>query len=334
VLGLAIAVVLLPTAATPQAPTVIKLATLVPDGSAWDKILREMGGQWSAATQGRVTLRIYPGGVAGDEPDIVRKMRIGQVQAAALTASGLSDIDPAFQVFGVPMFFDNYDELLAVLTKMEPVLEQRMEAKGFVLLNWGHGGWVHFFTKQPVKTVAEFKKTKMFVWAGDDRMVSLWKAQGYTPVPLAATDILTGLQTNMIEAYPCPPLAALSLQWYRSTPYMVELGLGPLVGGLVMTKAAWSKLSPADQAAVHTACKRAEARLAVEIPRQDTTSVIEMKKRGLTVTSVSPAAAAEWRAAATQFATALKGTISAADMMDLATRERDAYRARTGRATK
>ncbi|HEY6867021.1 MAG TPA: TRAP transporter substrate-binding protein DctP, partial [Candidatus Eisenbacteria bacterium] len=208
-------------------PVTIKLATLVPDGSVWDKILKGMGAEWNQNTQGRVQLRIYPGGVAGDEPDIVRKMRIGQIQAAALTSAGLSAIDPSFKIFSLPMFYDSYDELHAVLAKLEPTLKQRLEARGFVLLNWGHGGWVYFFTKQPVSTVDELKKTKMFVWAGDDAMVQLWKSNGYHPVPLAATDILTGLQTGMIDAYPTTPLLALTLQWYRSTPNMVGIGLAP-----------------------------------------------------------------------------------------------------------
>ena len=107
-----------------------------------------------------MSLRIYPGGVAGDEPDVVRKMRIGQLHAAALTTAGLADIDPAFQMFNIPMFFDSYPELYAVLDKMEPLLKQRLEAKGFVLLNWGHGGWVHFFTKQPVDNIDALKKTQ------------------------------------------------------------------------------------------------------------------------------------------------------------------------------
>jgi len=330
---LAIAAVLLAASvglATPARAqtTVVKLATLVPDGSVWDKILRDMGAEWAKATQGRVVLRIYPGGVAGDEPDIVRKMRIGQIQAAALTTTGLSSIDPGFSVFNIPMMFDSYDELAAVLETMQPLFKQRLEAKGFVLLNWGHGGWVHIFTKQPVRTVAELKKCKLFAWAGNDRMVQMWKANGFQPVPLAATDILTGLSTGMIDAFPTPPVAALAMQWFRSTPYMVDLGLGPLVGGLIVTRTAWDKISQADRAAVQAICARAEQRLAYEVPRQDTLSVEEMTKRGLTVAKVPPAAVAEWRAEAEQFAAGMRGEIVPAEVLDLARRERDAFRQR------
>jgi TRAP-type C4-dicarboxylate transport system substrate-binding protein len=311
--------------------TVVKLATLVPEGSVWDKALRDMGAEWTAGTQGRVTLRVYPGGVAGDEPDVVRKMRIGQLQAAAITTAGLASIDPAFHVFNVPMFFTSYPELYATLDKLEPVLRERLEAKGFVLLSWGHGGWVYFFTKQPVESVDGLKRTKMFTWTGDDNMVSTWKAKGFNPVPLAATDIMTSLQTGMIDAYPTTPLLGLTLQWYRQTPHMVGMGMAPLVGGLVMTRTAWQKLPAADRARVQSACDRMEHRLEVEVPRQDTTAVGEMQKRGLKVMSVSPANAAQFRAVAEEFAASLAGVRIPPDVLALARRERDAFRARGGK---
>ncbi len=320
-LGLSAAV-----AAAGAEPNVVKLASLVPEGSVWHKTLQGTGAEWAAATDGRVTLRIYPGGVAGDEPDMVRKMRIGQIQASALTVMGLSSIDDSFTVFAIPAMFDSYPELLYVLERMTPTLKHRLEGKGFILLNWGHAGWVHFFTKKPVMSAAEMKKLKMFVWAGDDRMVTLWKEIGFQPVALAATDILTGLQTGMIEAYPTTPLAALSLQWYRSTPYMVGDGLAPLVGGLVITKQSWMKISEADRTAILASCAKAEDRLTHEIPAQDSIAVVEMVKRGLTVTTVKPEAKAEWEATAQQFATKMRGAMVPAEILDLALRARDGYR--------
>jgi len=306
---------------------VVKLATLVPEGSVWDKALRDMGTEWSTATQGRVALRVYPGGVAGDEPDVVRKMRIGQLQAAAITTAGLASIDPSFNVFNVPMFFTSYPELYATLAKLEPTLKQRLEEKGFVLLSWGHGGWVYFFTKQPVESVDGLRKSKLFIWAGDDKMAVIWKAKGFNVVPLAATDIMTGLQTGMIDAYPTTPLLGLTLQWYRQTPNMVGMGMAPLVGGLVMTKAAWNKLPEADRAKVQAACDRMERKLEVEVPRQDTTAVAEMKKRGLKVNAISAANAAAFRTVAEDFANSMAGVRIPNDILLLARKERDAFRA-------
>lgn len=320
------ALVMTPRTAAAQ-PGVVKLATLVPEGSVWDKALRDMGAEWSSSTQGRVSLRVYPGGVAGDEPDVVRKMRIGQLQAAAITTAGLASIDPSFNVFNVPMFFTSYPELYATLAKLEPVLKQRLDAKGFVLLSWGHGGWVYFFTKHPVANLEGLRKSKMFIWAGDDQMVNVWKQKGFNPVPLAATDIMTGLQTGMIDAYPTTPLLGLTLQWYRSTPNMVGMGMAPLVGGLVMSKAAWNKLPAADRAKVQAACDKMERRLEVEVPRQDTTAVAEMQKRGLKVNAVAAANAAEFKKVAEEFATSLAGVRIPLDVLAMARKERDAFRA-------
>ncbi len=321
-----------PTPAASQSPSVVRLATFVPDGSVWHKAMKEMGAEWSQTTGGRVQLRIYPGGVAGDEPDYVRMMNIGQLQAAAITTAGLSHIDPAFQIFGVPMFFESYEELNAVLAKMEPVLRRRLEDKGFVLLCWGHGGWIYFFTRQPAPTVADIRKVKMFAMAGDDKWVQLWKNNGYSPVALAATDLFTGLQTRMIDGFFTTPLLALTLRWYNLTPNMVGLGMGPLVGGIVMTKQAWNRIPAADQAMMRAACQRLESKLRTGVPRQDTTAVEEMKKRGLTVNVVSPAAVAEWRVAAEQFAAGMRGYMIPPEILELATRERNAYRQRAGGA--
>ena len=316
---------------TAAAAVPIKMATLAPDGSVWHKTLLDMGDEWSKSTQGRVTLKIYAGGIAGDDPDMVRKMRIGQVQASALTIRGLAEIDPNFEVFTVPMLFNSYDELYAVLARLEPTLKKKLEAKGFVLLGWGHGGWVYLFSRQPVASAADLRKQKLWVWAGDEKMTNIWKANGFQPVALSATDILTGLKTGMIDALPTVPLGALQLQWFRTTTHMVDSGLAPLVGGIVVTKQAWSKISPQDQASILAACSKAEARLKAIVPQQEKDAIAEMKKRGLVVTEVKPEAMAEWKALTETFASKMKGTIVPAEILEQAVRERDAYRQQSAR---
>jgi len=117
----------------------------------WHKALKDLGNEWTQATAGRAQLRIYPGGVSGDDPDMVRKMRIGQLQAGALTTAGLATIDPAFELFSVPLFFASYEEYRFVLERMAPLLRRRLEDQGFVALHWGTAGWVHLFSKVPVR---------------------------------------------------------------------------------------------------------------------------------------------------------------------------------------
>ena len=141
--------------AAESAPTVIKMATLAPEGSSWFRVLQEMGEEWRKASDGAITLRIYPGGVAGDEDAVIRKMRVGQIQAAAITGIGLAYLEPSFYALHIPMMYASDEEFDYVRDRYAPVLERKMEEKGFVVLNWGDAGWVHFFSKVPVVTPAQ-----------------------------------------------------------------------------------------------------------------------------------------------------------------------------------
>jgi TRAP-type C4-dicarboxylate transport system substrate-binding protein len=310
--------------------TTLKLATLVPDRSVWGNVLSEMAAEWKQATNGNVTLRIYPGGVAGDDPDVVRKMRIGQLHAGTITQAGLTEIDDAFNLFNTPLFFESYEEYFYVLEELQPALEKILQDKGFELLHWGHGGWVHLFATKPVESVDDLKDLKLFVWAGSDRMVRWWKDAGYKPVPLAFTDVVTGLQTGMLEAMPNTPLAALSFQNYRSTPYMLGMGFAPFLGATLVTTKAWNRVEDADRQAIMVSVEKAAERFRTEVPAQDAQAITEMEERGLTVISVEdPALKAQWQAEAEKFAAAMRRDFVPAEFYDLAVAARQRFRAAT-----
>jgi TRAP-type transport system periplasmic protein len=264
--------------------TKIKMATLAPDGSIWHQHLEKMGEDWLDKTDRRVVLNLYSGGVAGDDPDMVRKMRIGQIQSAALTIKGLASIEPAFNILGIPLFYDSYEELEFVLRQIEPQLKNRLENKGFVLLNWIPTGWAYFFSKKPVETISDLQKMRLFAWAGEDRMVQIWKNNSFNPVALSATDIMTGLQSGMIEAMPSTPLASLSLQWFRSTPYLLNLEIAPVFGAVIINKNDWEKISAQDRSQILAVASDIEKELFEAIPEKDREAIEEMKERGLTVT--------------------------------------------------
>jgi TRAP-type C4-dicarboxylate transport system substrate-binding protein len=307
----------------PHAQSAIKLATVVPDGSIWDKNLKQMADEWKQATDGRVSVTVYGSGSQGDEPTVLRKMRLDALQAAAFTAVGLGTIDAAFNVFDIPFFFESYDELNDVTEKLTPVFRRRLEQKGFVLLNWGHGGWTQVFTKKPVQTVDDLKHIKLYTSAGNDRMVQWLKANGFEPRAMAMTDIMTGLTTGMIEGLPTPPLAALLFQWYRQTPYMLDIGLAPVVGASVMTTKTWKGIADADKPKLLAAATAVEKRLQVDVPKQDQASIAEMSKRGLTITK---ATGAEWRAELDSLAKTMRGEMVPPDIFDLALKARTDYR--------
>jgi len=306
----------------------IKLATLVPEGSVWVKELKALAGDAKTQTAGRVEIRIYPGGIAGDDPDVVRKLRIGQLQAATLSVAGLQDIDDGFAVFGIPRFFASYDELFYVIDQMTPYYTAKLDKQGFVLLGWGSAGWVNLFSSQPVYGPADLKRLKMFVWAGDNKMTQWWKTNGYHPVPLAATDVMTGLTTGMIEALPTTPLYALSLQWYRPAGNMLDLPVAPLIGATIVDKRAWNALAPADQEVLRQLAKRMQQRLNQQVPPQDQKAIDEMTHRGLKVTKPRNADETKaWDEAARQFAASMRQAVVPADAFDEAVKVRDRYRA-------
>ena len=301
----------------------IKLATLVPEGSIWDKNIKQMADEWKQATDGRVMVTVYAGGSQGDEPTVLRKMRLDALQAAAFTAVGLGSIDSAFNVFDIPFFFESYDELNYVTQQLTPTIRKRIDPKGFVLLNWGHGGWAQVFTKKPVQTVDDLKKIKLYTSAGNDRMVQWFKANGFEPRAMAMTDIMTGLTTGMIEGLPTPPLAALLFQWYRQTPYMLELGLAPIVGANVITKKAWNAIPEPDRVKLTAAAEGVEQRLQADIPKQDAAAVAEMTKRGLTVTK---ATGPEWRTQIDGLAKTMRGEMVPPEIFDAALKARNEFR--------
>jgi TRAP-type C4-dicarboxylate transport system substrate-binding protein len=308
-------------AATAQ--SAIKLATLVPEGSIWDKNIKQMAEEWKQGTDGRVTVTVYAGGSQGDEPTVLRKLRLDALQAAAFTAVGLGSIDSAFNVFDIPFFFESYDELNYVTDRLTPTIRKRIEPKGFVLLNWGHGGWAQVFTKRPVQTVDDLKKIKLYTSAGNDRMVQWFKANGFEPRAMAMTDIMTGLTTGMIEGLPTPPLAALLFQWYRQTPYMLDIGLAPIVGANVITRKTWNAISEADRTKLLAAADGVQQRLQADVPKQDASAVAEMTKRGLTVTK---ATGPEWRTQLDNLAKTMRGEMVPPDVFDAAVKARDEFR--------
>jgi TRAP-type transport system periplasmic protein len=323
VVAVAIVAIALVVSHVVSAQTALKLASIVPQGSIWDKNLKQMGDEWKEATGGRITVSVFSGGTQGDEQTVLRKMRLDAIQAAAFSNVGLGSIDSSFNVFDIPFFFDSYDELNYVTEKLTPVLRKRIEARGFVLLNWGHVGWTQVFTKKPVATVDDLKHIKLWTSAGNDRMVQWFKANGFEPRAMATSDILTGLTTGMIEGLPTTPLVAMLFQWDKQTPYMLELGLAPIVGAGVMTAKAWKAIPEADKPKLLAAAAGVEQRLRAEVPKLDADAVTQMTKRGLTVTKP---AGPEWKTQIDALTRTMRGESVPPDIFDLAAKARDEFR--------
>ena len=205
---------------------IIKMATLAPEGTEWHGLLVDLGQRWQKETNGEVRLRIYPGGVVGDETDMVRKMRIGQIHGAAMSTEGMSEINPYFTSFYMPMLYQSYDEVDYVREKLNEELITKTEENGFKLLTMVDVGWVYWFSTEPVLIPSDLKKLKIFIWAGDYKSTQLYETHGYQPIPLAMTDVLSGLQTGLISAIgfnPMYTLAQSEINPYFTSFYMPML---------------------------------------------------------------------------------------------------------------
>jgi TRAP-type C4-dicarboxylate transport system substrate-binding protein len=320
------------TAAGVGAQTVlIKMGTVAPEGSPWHQILQQMGQDWRNISGGQVQLRIYPGGVLGDEPDMIQKMRIGQLQAVALSGSGLSRLEPAVACLQIPMMIESYAELDYIRDRIAPRLEQAIEQKGYIVLNWGDAGWVHFFTKTPARKLDDIRRLKLFTMAGDADALELYQSAGFRPVPLATTDMLTALQTGLIEAFDVPPLLAMLNQWFGVAQYMLDVKWAPLVGATIASKRTWERIPEPARSQMREAARRAGERLRGEIRKMGDDAVEAMKKRGLKVISLDAATLAEWRREVEAAYPKLRGRLVPADLFDEVKRLRDEFRAKGGK---
>jgi TRAP-type C4-dicarboxylate transport system substrate-binding protein len=307
-------------------PTIIKLATIAPEGSSWHRVLQEMGEEWKEISGGKVTLRIYPGGVVGDEDAMLRKMRVGQLHAAAITGMGLAFLDRSFYGLHVPMMYASDEEFDYVRDRIAPMLEARLEEKGFVVLNWGDAGWVYFFAREPFTHPAEMKAMKLFVGAGDESLTQLYKEAGFRPVPISVVDILPGLQTGLIDAFNATPLAALAFQWFALAPHMADLKWAPLTGATIVDKRAWKRIPEDLRPRILEVSRDASQKLRREIRNLNEEALKVMGENGLKVERISPATAAEWRKIVESIYPRIRGRIIPADVFDKVRTYRDEFR--------
>ena len=306
-----------PVPAAAQQKTVIRLGTLLPRDTSYHHILQEMGNAWSQQTGGGVTLKIYLDGTMGSEQAMVQRMRVGQLQAATLSISGISEIDPSVSALQkMPLIFHTLEEAEYVRAKLAPELEKRLAEKGFVVLFWGDAGWVRYFSRVQALRPDDFKRMKVFVTSGDNDQVEIMKQIGMRPVPLEYADALPGLQTGIIDAVPDVPFHALAMQFYLVTRHMVEVNWVPLVGATVITKRTWDALPPAAREAMQRAAAQAGEKMQERSRAENDEAVAAMKKRGLQVHPMTPEIEQAWVQFCEAIYPKIRGKIVPADMFD------------------
>jgi TRAP-type transport system periplasmic protein len=266
---------------------VIKLATLAPEGSSWMKTFNTINTEVMKKTENKVQFRIYPGGVLGDEMDMLRKMKIGQIQSAALTSGGLSAFFKEIDVLQIPFLFQKYEEVDTILTKMDSFFRKGFEDNGYVLLGWSEVGFVYLMSTIPISSVADLKKGKVWIWEESPMSKAIFDEAGVSAIPLSVPDVLMGLQTGMVDVVYVPPTVAISLQWFTKVKYMTDIPLVYLAGGIVVRKDAFKQIPQNFQNILIESCQRHLDQLKIVTRNENRDAVKVMVKNGVKIITPS-----------------------------------------------
>jgi len=260
---------------------VLKFATLAPSGSTWMNLLEDWGNEVRTRSEGRLIFKFYPGGVQGDEPDVLKKMRFNQLQGGAFTGYGIGRMYSPARVLELPFLFRDVDEIDYVRSQFTAQFQDGFRANGYELLGWMEVGFVHMFSTEPVASIEEMKSRRVWLWQGDPLGQAFFTASGISPVPLSIVDVYTSLSTGLIDTVYCTPLAAIALQWFTKTKYVSSISLTNGMGGLVVSKRFFDSL-PADLQTLLRETGRVAGERLIEATRADNEkSLGELRRRGL-----------------------------------------------------
>ncbi len=225
----------------------IKIATLSPEGTFWMKHMRAGAKEIKEKTQGRVKFKFYPGGVMGNDDNVLRKIRIGQLQGGAITIGNLSQSTPDTTIYGLPYLFSSLDDAEEIRKTTDPMLSKIIEENGFVNFGFAQGGFSYLMSKEPIRSLDDLRQRKSWIPEKSDVGLSVFRYVGVSPVSLSLSDVLTGLQTGLIDTVVTSPIGALALQWHTHIKYVTDQPVNYLAAMLIIDKKAFHKLSETDQ---------------------------------------------------------------------------------------
>lgn len=266
----------------------IKFATLAPEGTNAMKTMRLIDSELKEATKGAVSFKFYAGGRQGDEKDVVRKIRLGQLHSGGFTGVGLGEIAPEVRILDAPWLFKDTEEIDHIYEAFAGEFEKAFDSKGFVLLGWSEVGFVHVFSKTPARTLLEMRRLKSWVWEGDPIAESAYKALGIHPIPLSVTDVNTSLQTGLIDSVYSAPLYAIALQWHEKTRFINQVPVAHACGAVLLAKKVFDALTPEQQAALLKISRRRLGELNLRTRKDNDAALESLKKQGLQITSPAP----------------------------------------------
>jgi len=261
----------------------VKLASPLPEGTEWDNELKRMADEWREITGGRVRVKIYPGGIAGNEADMVRKMRIGQIDAGVFSAFGLKMMVPETFVLTLPGLLESNEELDYVLDTFVPRFDERFREEGFEILAWSKSGWANVFCREPIRTPEELFKVSLAVDNSESDTPAVYKSLGFRVVTISINEIMTALQSGLVDALTVPPILAGAYQWFALAPYMTDFNLTPVLGGMVFSQRTWRRIPEEFHEELKASMERVASKFYNEASRLNEEALRVMKENGLQI---------------------------------------------------
>lgn len=311
---------------SPLGAIVIKIGSIAPSRSPWDKALNQIAVEWEKITNGEVQLKIYPGGITGGELDMQRKIRVGTLGGGVFSNMGISKIEHEIFSLNTPFLFNSNEEFNYVFEKLLPTFEKKLEERGFKVIIWTQAGWIHIFSKDKVIYPDDLKKEKISFTTGEPEMEQAWKKSGFQVIPQELNDMMMALQSGMVTAFYLPPLLAGSGQYFALAPNMLNIKLSPLVGGLLISKRIWDRIPAKYHQPMLDAVKEAMQNLFQTTDTLEKDTIETMKKHGLIINNPPADALEKWRAAAAKGMDELVGKAFSKEIFDLTNSYVEEYR--------
>jgi TRAP-type transport system periplasmic protein len=312
-----------------SAARTIKFATLAPLGSTWMNVMTALAREVEAKTGGDLKFKFYAGGVAGDEKDVVMKIRIGELQGGAFTGVGLGEIAPETRLLDAPWLFRSRAELDLIRRDFGPELSAAVAKKGFVVLGWTDLGAVYVYSRDPIRGPDDMKREKMWVWSGDPIAEAAYRALGVSPIPLSVVDVMQSLQTGLINAVYGPPLGVVALQWFQRVKHIYPVPMAQSSGAVLVSKRFFDALPEKDRRVLVSVSAAQIGRLNALTAVENEKALKAMEKQGLTMDPMPGAATMRRYAELGREARGdLVGRLFSEDLLDRVEKELAGYRAR------
>ncbi|MDR0302128.1 MAG: TRAP transporter substrate-binding protein DctP [Treponema sp.] len=291
---LIVALLLIVSPVFAQGKVTIRLASLVPENTAWGAAINRMAAEWSKITNGEVEVIVFHNGTAGGEGEVLRKLKINQIQAAVFTSAGMSAVMPEVMSISYPFLIRNDEELDAVMLKIKPQLNAKIQQNGFVTLAWACAGWIKMFSKTPVFSPDDLRKIKLGSPPEDQQMIQAFRLMGYQMVPVSLPDCLVSLRSGMIDATYQSPVYAAGNQIFGIAGNMANINIAPFMGGILVNNTAWRRIPDKYKPQLLEVCKRLEGEIESSISGFETESISIMANYGLKINTPSPAQLQTW----------------------------------------